>query len=82
MKRITASTLQVLGLMTALTFLPSIVIMMTSFTRISRAVDIAAAIGLQQSPSNQIWLMALFMSFYHVASVRSLTAMRAATLHE
>jgi flagellar biosynthetic protein FliP len=64
-------TLQVLGLMTALTFLPSIVIMMTSFTRIIVVLSILRqAIGLQQSPSNQILVgMALFMSFFIMSPV-------------
>ncbi len=64
-------TLQVLALMTALTFLPSIVIMMTSFTRIIVVLSILRqAIGLQQSPSNQILVgMALFMSFFIMSPV-------------
>jgi flagellar biosynthetic protein FliP len=44
-------TLQVLALMTALSFLPAMVIMMTSFTRIIVVLGILRqAIGLQQSP--------------------------------
>jgi flagellar biosynthesis protein FliP len=64
-------TLQVLALMTALTFLPSIVIMMTSFTRIIVVLSILRqAIGLQQSPSNQILVgMALFMSLFIMSPV-------------
>lgn len=64
-------TLQVLALMTALTFLPSIVIMMTSFTRIIVVLSILRqAIGLQQSPSNQILVgIALFMSFFIMSPV-------------
>ncbi len=64
-------TLQVLALMTALTFLPSIVIMMTSFTRIIVVLSILRqAIGLQQSPSNQILVgIALFMSFFVMSPV-------------
>lgn len=64
-------TLQVLALMTALTFLPSIVIMMTSFTRIIVVLSILRqAIGLQSSPSNQILVgMALFMSFFIMSPV-------------
>lgn len=64
-------TLQVLALMTGLTFLPSIVIMMTSFTRIIVVLSILRqAIGLQQSPSNQILVgMALFMSFFIMSPV-------------
>lgn len=64
-------TLQVLALMTALTFLPSIVIMMTSFTRIIVVLSILRqALGLQQSPSNQILIgLALFLSLFVMAPV-------------
>ena len=55
-------TLQVLAIMTALSFIPAAVIMMTSFTRIIVVLAILRqAIGLQQTPSNQILLgMSLF----------------------
>lgn len=50
-------TLQVLAIMTAMSFIPAAVIMMTSFTRIIVVLAILRqAIGLQQSPSNQILL--------------------------
>ena len=64
-------TLQVLALMTALSFLPAIVIMMTSFTRIIVVLGILRqAIGLQQSPSNQVLIgIALFMSFFIMSPV-------------
>lgn len=64
-------TLQVLALMTALSFLPAIVIMMTSFTRIVVVLGILRqAIGLQQSPSNQVIIgIALFMSFFVMSPV-------------
>ncbi|ALP42329.1 flagellar type III secretion system pore protein FliP [Aeromonas schubertii] len=64
-------TLQVLALMTALSFLPAIVIMMTSFTRIVVVLGILRqAIGLQQSPSNQVLIgIALFMSFFIMSPV-------------
>ncbi|MGL5106680.1 MAG: flagellar type III secretion system pore protein FliP, partial [Plesiomonas shigelloides] len=57
-------SLQVLILMTMLSFLPAIVIMMTSFTRIIVVLSILRqAIGLQQSPSNQILIgITLFMT--------------------
>ncbi|WP_067099741.1 flagellar type III secretion system pore protein FliP [Marinomonas atlantica] len=59
-------TLQILFIMTALTLLPSALIMMTSFTRIIIVLSILRqAIGLQQSPSNQIMLgMALFLTLF------------------
>ncbi|MBP8221390.1 MAG: flagellar type III secretion system pore protein FliP, partial [Aeromonadaceae bacterium] len=64
-------TLQILALMTALTFLPSIVIMMTSFTRIIVVLSILRqAIGLQQSPSNQILIgLSLFLTLFIMAPV-------------
>ncbi|WP_234418519.1 flagellar type III secretion system pore protein FliP [Dongshaea marina] len=64
-------TLQVLALMTSLSFLPSIVVMMTSFTRIIVVMAILRqAMGLQQTPSNQILLgIALFMSFFVMSPV-------------
>ena len=64
-------TLQVLALMTALSFLPAIVIMMTSFTRIVVVLGILRqAIGLQQSPSNQVLIgIALFMTFFIMSPV-------------
>ncbi|KTA75054.1 flagellar type III secretion system pore protein FliP [Aeromonas salmonicida] len=64
-------TLQVLALMTALSFLPAVVIMMTSFTRIIIVLGILRqAIGLQQSPSNQVLIgIALFMSFFIMSPV-------------
>ncbi len=64
-------TLQVLALMTALTFLPAIVIMMTSFTRIIVVLSILRqAIGLTSSPSNQILVgLSLFMTFFIMSPV-------------
>ncbi|MEC9256672.1 MAG: flagellar biosynthetic protein FliP, partial [Pseudomonadota bacterium] len=48
-------TIQILVLMTLLTVLPSLLIMMTSFTRIIVVLAILRqAIGLQQTPSNQV----------------------------
>ena len=66
-------TLQILILMTMLTFLPAIVIMMTSFIRISVVFAILRqALGLQQTPSNQILVgLTLFLSFFIMAPVIS-----------
>lgn len=57
-------TLQVLAIMTAMSFIPAAIIMMTSFTRIIVVLAILRqAIGLQQTPSNQVLLgMSLFLS--------------------
>ncbi|MBQ4810429.1 flagellar biosynthetic protein FliP [Pseudoalteromonas luteoviolacea] len=66
-------TLQVLAIMTALSFIPAAVIMMTSFTRIIVVLAILRqAIGLQQSPSNQILVgMSLFLTFFIMAPIFS-----------
>ncbi|MDX1589314.1 MAG: flagellar type III secretion system pore protein FliP [Oleiphilaceae bacterium] len=64
-------TLQILALMTALTFLPAGLMMMTSFTRIIVTFAILRqAIGLQQTPSNQILIgLALFLSIFIMSPV-------------
>lgn len=66
-------TLQVLAIMTALSFIPAAVIMMTSFTRIIVVLAILRqAIGLQQSPSNQILLgLTLFLTLFIMAPIFS-----------
>lgn len=58
-------SLQILALMTALTVLPSIVLGMTSFTRIIIVLSILRqALGTQQTPPNQVLIaIALFLSF-------------------
>lgn len=64
-------TLQILMLMTAMTFLPAMLMMMTSFTRIIIVFSILRqALGLQQSPSNQILIgLALFLTFFIMSPV-------------
>ncbi len=64
-------TLQILAVMTALTLLPSFVIMMTAFTRIIVVFAILRqAIGLQQTPSNQILVgLALFLTIFVMSPV-------------
>ena len=64
-------TLQILMLMTALTFLPALVLMMTSFTRIIIVFSILRqALGLQQSPSNQILIgLTMFLTFFIMSPV-------------
>ena len=64
-------TLQILALMTALTFLPAMLMMMTSFTRIIIVFSILRqALGLQQTPSNQIVLgLSLFLTFFIMSPV-------------
>ncbi len=58
--------IQILALMTFLTLLPSFVIMMTAFTRIIVVFAILRqAIGLQQTPSNQILVgLAMFLTIF------------------
>ena len=55
-----------IAIMTALTFLPALLMMMTSFTRIIIVFSILRqALGLQQSPSNQILIgLALFLTLF------------------
>ncbi len=64
-------TIQILALMTAITFLPAIVMMMTAFTRIIIVFSILRqAMGLQQTPSNQVILgLALFLTFFVMTPV-------------
>lgn len=64
-------TLQVLAFMTALSFLPAMLILMTSFTRIVVVMSILRqAMGLQQTPSNQVINgIALFLTFFIMAPV-------------
>ena len=62
-------TLQVLAMMTALSFLPAALIMMTSFTRIIIVLAILRqAMGLMSSPSNQVLVgITLFLTFFIMA---------------
>ena len=62
-------SLQILLLMGLLTILPTLVLMMTSFTRILVVLSILRqALGLQQSPPNQVLIgLALFLSLFVMA---------------
>ena len=64
-------TLQILIFMTALSFIPAAIIMMTSFTRIVVILAILRqAFGLQQTPSNQVIIgLTLFMTLFIMAPV-------------
>ena len=59
-------SLQILALMTALTVLPSLVLGMTSFTRIIIVLSLLRqAMGTQQTPPNQVLIaIALFLTFF------------------
>ncbi|MBM7036321.1 flagellar type III secretion system pore protein FliP [Vibrio sp. 188UL20-2] len=63
--------IQILGLMTMLGFLPAMVILMTSFTRIVVVMSILRqAMGLQQTPSNQVIIgLSIFMTFFIMSPV-------------
>lgn len=64
-------TLQILAMMTALSFIPAAVMLMTSFTRIIVVLAILRqAIGLQQTPNSQLLVgISLFLSFFIMAPV-------------
>ena len=66
-------SLQVLALMTAITVIPSLILGMTSFTRIIIVLSILRqALGTQQTPPNQVLVaIALFLSFYVMSPVLS-----------
>ena len=59
-------TIQVLALMTALTFLPAALMMMTSFTRIVVVLAILRqALGTMNTPSNQVLIgLSLFLTLF------------------
>ncbi|WP_409523795.1 flagellar type III secretion system pore protein FliP [Nitrincola sp. MINF-07-Sa-05] len=64
-------TIQILALMTLLTFLPAMLLMMTSFTRIVIVFAmLRQALGLQQTPSNQVVIgLSLFLTLFIMTPV-------------
>jgi len=64
-------SLQTLLLLTSLTFLPAMVLMMSSFTRIIIVLSLLRlALGTQSSPPNQVLLgLALFLTFFIMSPV-------------
>ncbi|WP_426417682.1 flagellar type III secretion system pore protein FliP [Aestuariirhabdus sp. LZHN29] len=72
-------TIQILVIMTMMTLLPAIIMMMTSFTRIIIVFSILRqALGLQQTPSNQVLLgLTLFLSFFIMTPVLNVANERA-----
>lgn len=66
-----ASTLQILLVLTVLSIAPSILIMVTSFTRILIVLHfVRAALGTQSTPPNQILIgLALFLTFFIMSPV-------------
>ena len=68
-----SSTLQLLLLLTILSLLPSVLIMMTSFTRIIIVLGfVRNALGTQNTPPNQVLIgLSLFLTFFFMAPVFS-----------
>lgn len=66
-----AETIEILVLLTVITLLPSILIMMTSFTRIIIVLSfLKNAIGLLQTPPNQVLIgIALFLTLFVMTPV-------------
>jgi flagellar biosynthetic protein FliP len=66
-----ATGLQILALMTVLTMAPSILVMMTSFSRIVIVLAfMRQALGTQQSPPNQVLIgLAMFLTLFSMAPV-------------
>ena len=64
-------SLQTLILLTALTFLPAVLLMMTAFTRIVIVLSLLRqALGTLQSPPNQVLVgLSLFLTFFVMAPV-------------
>lgn len=68
-----STSLQIMLVMSALTILPSLLLMMTSFTRIIIVLSILRhALGLQQTPPNQVLVgLSLFLSLFVMQPVFS-----------
>lgn len=64
-------SIQTLILLTALTFLPAVLLMMTAFTRIIIVLSLLRqALGTMQSPPNQVLVgLSLFLTFFVMAPV-------------
>lgn len=64
-------TLEIIMLLTVMSLLPSILIMMTSFTRIIIVLSfVKNALGLQQTPPNQVMIgIALFLTLFIMSPV-------------
>lgn len=66
---VTGRVIQMVAIMTVLSLAPSILIMMTSFTRIVIVLSfMRTAIGIQQTPPNTVMIsLALFLTFFIMA---------------
>ena len=69
--QMTERLMQIIGLVTILSLAPSILIMMTCFTRIVVVLSLLrTAIGIQQSPPNSVIVsLALFLTFFVMSPV-------------
>ncbi|QUH20824.1 flagellar type III secretion system pore protein FliP [Alkaliphilus sp. B6464] len=69
----TASSLQLLGLLTVLSLAPAILIMVTSFTRIIIVLSfLRNAIATQQTPPTQVLIgLAMFLTFFIMSPIAS-----------
>lgn len=67
------ASFEILFVLTILTLAPSILIMMTSFTRITIVLSfVRNALGTQQTPPNQVLIgLALFLTFFIMAPIGS-----------
>ncbi|WP_339041651.1 flagellar type III secretion system pore protein FliP [Candidatus Lariskella endosymbiont of Hedychridium roseum] len=65
----TSKIIQLIGILTILSLAPSILIMVTSFTRIAIVLSfVRSALGLQQTPPNIVLIsLALFLTFFIMA---------------
>ena len=70
-------SLQLLGLMTTLTLLPSMLLMMTSFVRIIIVMSLLRqALGTGQTPPNQVLVgLSLFLTFFIMSPIMGFAAM-------
>lgn len=68
---VTSRLIQLIALITIIPLAPSILVMMTSFTRIIIVLSLLrTALGLQQSPPNQVLIsLALFLTFFIMTPV-------------
>ena len=66
-----SSALQIVGLLTILSIAPSILLMVTCFTRIIVVLSFTrSALGLQQMPPNQVMIaLAIFLTFFVMSPV-------------
>ncbi len=66
---VSGTVIQLMALMTVLSLAPSILIMMTSFTRIIVVLSfLRSALGLQQTPPNTVMIsLAIFLTFFIMA---------------